>query len=63
MQNVVVVEDKHQWKGVKADPVTDEGRQQLAMREGECRSTTGVREQGMRREGNTGTWEGQCLLA
>jgi hypothetical protein len=41
------MKDNHQWKGGKADPVFDEGRQQLTAREGECRSTTGVREQGM----------------
>jgi hypothetical protein len=29
------------------------------VRQGECRNTTGVREQGMRLAGNTGTWESQ----
>jgi hypothetical protein len=47
MENVVVHEDNHQRKDGKADPVTNAGRQQLRAREGECRSTTGVREQGM----------------
>ena len=53
------IKDNHQRKGGKADPFPNEGRQQLTVRQGECRNTTGVREQGMRLAGNTGTWESQ----